>query len=49
VCAPSSRRERYNVASLMQQYGDAKLTDLLQTLERPPAAPPRCAADYEEA
>jgi hypothetical protein len=32
VCEPCGRRGRYSVAKLMQQYGDAKLTDLLVTL-----------------
>ena len=32
VCEPCGRRGRYNVAKLMEQHGDAKLTDLLQTL-----------------
>ena len=32
VCEPCGRRGIYNVARLMEQHGDAKLTDLLQTL-----------------
>jgi hypothetical protein len=32
VCEPCSRRGRYNVATLIEQHGDAKLTDLLVTL-----------------
>jgi hypothetical protein len=32
VCAPCGRCGRYNVAKLIERYGDAKLTDLLQTL-----------------
>ncbi len=32
VCEPCGRRGTYNVARLMEQHGDAKLTDLLQTL-----------------
>jgi hypothetical protein len=32
VCAPCGRRGRYSVAKLMEQYGDAKLMDLLVTL-----------------
>ena len=32
VCEPCGRRRTYNVARLMEQHGDAKLTDLLQTL-----------------
>ena len=38
VCEPCSRRERYNVQQLMEQHGDAKLTDLLQTLANCPKA-----------
>src|SRR5580693_6150254 len=32
VCEPCGRRGAYKVARLMEQHGDAKLTDLLQTL-----------------
>ena len=32
VCEPCGRRGRYNVARLIEQHGDAKLTDLLVTL-----------------
>jgi hypothetical protein len=32
VCEPCGRRGRYNVAKLIKERGDAKLTDLLQTL-----------------
>ena len=32
VCEPCNRRGRYSVARLVEEYGDAKLTDLLQTL-----------------
>jgi hypothetical protein len=32
VCEPCGRRERYSLAKLMEQHGDAKLTDLLPTL-----------------
>ena len=32
VCEPCSRHGRYSVARLVEEYGDAKLTDLLQTL-----------------
>jgi hypothetical protein len=32
VCEPCGRRGRYSVAKLMEQHGDAKLTDLLLTL-----------------
>ena len=38
VCEPCGRRERYNVQQLMEQHGDAKLTDLLQTLANCPKA-----------
>jgi hypothetical protein len=38
VCEPSGRRGAYNVARLMEQHGDAKLTDLLQTLADCPKA-----------
>jgi hypothetical protein len=31
VCAPCGKRRRYNAAKLVEQHGDAKLTDL-QTL-----------------
>jgi hypothetical protein len=36
VCEPCGRRGTYNVARLMEQHGDAKLTDLLQTLVQLP-------------
>jgi hypothetical protein len=32
VCEPCGRRGRYSVAKLKEEHGDAKLTDLLQTL-----------------
>ena len=32
VCEPCGRRGRLSVAKLMAEHGDAKLTDLLQTL-----------------
>ena len=35
VCEPCCRRETYNIARLMQRHGDAKPTDLLQTLADP--------------
>jgi hypothetical protein len=31
-CEPCGRRGRYNVARLMEKYGDVKLPDLLHTL-----------------
>ena len=36
VCEPCGRHRRYNVAKLIERHGDAKLTDLLQTLVRCP-------------
>jgi hypothetical protein len=38
VCEPCGRRGRYSVAKLMEQHGDAKLTDLLLTLADCPKA-----------
>jgi hypothetical protein len=38
VCEPCGRRGAYNVARLMERHGDAKLTDLLQTLANYPKA-----------
>ena len=38
VCEPIARRGTYNVVLLMEQHGDAKLTDLLQTLANCPKA-----------
>jgi hypothetical protein len=38
VCEPCGRRGRYSVAKLMEQHGDAKLTDLLVTLAACPKA-----------
>jgi hypothetical protein len=32
VCEPCGRRGTYHVVRLTEQHGDAKLTDLLQTL-----------------
>ena len=32
VCEPCGRRGRYAVMRLIDEYGDAKLTDLLSTL-----------------
>ncbi|HEY1865317.1 MAG TPA: hypothetical protein VGG77_16880 [Roseiarcus sp.] len=37
VCEPCGRKGRYSVSKLMEQHGDAKLTDLLVT----PAACPK--------
>ena len=52
VCEPCKRRGRYSVARLVEEHGDAKLTDLLQTLADCPKARPadiydRCRAVYE--
>jgi hypothetical protein len=52
ACAPCGRCGRYNVANLIEQYGDAKLTDLLQTLAdcrkaHPASVHNRCKAVYE--
>ena len=38
ACEPCGRKECYRVARLMDQYGDAKLTNLLQTLADCPKA-----------
>jgi hypothetical protein len=51
VCEPCGRRGRYNAAKLMEQHGDAKLTDLLQALAACPKANSasihdRCEAVY---
>jgi hypothetical protein len=51
VCEPCGRRGRYNVAKLMEQHGDAKLTHLLLTLAACPKARSasihdRCKAVY---
>ena len=52
VCAPCARRGRYAVARLLEEHGDAKLTDLLVTLADCPKARSasvhdRCKAVYE--
>ena len=52
VREPCGRRGTYNVARLMEQHGDAKLTDLLQTLAdclkaRSVRVHDRCRARYE--
>ena len=51
VCEPCGRRESYRVSKLMEQHGDAKLTDLLQALADCPRARSvnihdRCKAVY---
>ena len=53
VCEPCGRRGRYSVAKLMEQHGDAKLTDLLQTLAdcqkaRSASIYDRCKAVYDQ-
>jgi hypothetical protein len=52
VCSPCSRLERYDVERLIAQRGNAKLTDLLQTLAgcqkaRSASIQDRCKAVYE--
>jgi hypothetical protein len=52
VCARCGRCERYNVAKLMERYGDAKLTDLLLMLAdcqkaHSASVHDRCKAVYE--
>jgi hypothetical protein len=51
VCEPCGRHGTYNVARLVEQHGDAKLTDLLQTLANCPKARSaihdRCKAVFE--
>jgi hypothetical protein len=37
-CEPCGRRGRYNVAKLMEQYGDMKLPDLRHVLANCPKA-----------
>jgi hypothetical protein len=51
VCEPCGRHGRYNVAKLMAEHGDAKLTDLLIKLADCPKARSvsihdRCKAAY---
>jgi hypothetical protein len=38
VCEPCNRRGRYTVATLIDEHGDAKLTDLLVILANCPKA-----------
>jgi hypothetical protein len=52
VCQPCTRRGRYSVARLLEEHGDAKLTELLVTLAQCPKAKSasmydRCNAVYE--
>ena len=45
VCGPCTRRGRYAVTKLLEEHGDAKLTDLLVTLADCPKA--RSASVYD--
>jgi hypothetical protein len=51
-CEPCGRRGRYNVARLMEKYGDAKLPELLQVLAQchkdPLSMRDRCRVRYGE-
>ena len=52
VCEPCGRRGQYNVERLMAEHGDAKLTELLQTLAdcpktRSPSIHDQCKVVYE--
>jgi hypothetical protein len=52
VCEPCGRRGRFNVAGLIAEHGDAKLTDLLVVLADCPKARSvsihdRCRATFE--
>ena len=52
VCEPCGRRGAYGVARLTERHGNAKLTDLLQTLANWPKARSasihdRCKAVFE--
>jgi hypothetical protein len=52
VCEPCGRRGRYSVAKLIEEHGDAKLTDLLRALANCPKAQSasvydRCKAVYD--
>jgi hypothetical protein len=52
VCEPCGRHETYNVVRLMELHGDAKMTELLQTLANCPKARSasihdRCRAVFE--
>jgi hypothetical protein len=52
VCQPCARRGRYAVGRLIEEHGDAKLTDLLSTLANCPKARSasvhdRCKPVYE--
>ena len=49
-CEPYGRRGRYNVAKLMEKYGDAKLPELLHELAQchkdPQSMRDRCRVRY---
>jgi hypothetical protein len=50
-CEPCARRGRYNVAKLIEQYGDAKLPDLLPVLaqcHKAASMRDRCRVRYGE-
>jgi len=52
VCEPCNRHGRYSVARLVEEHGDAKLTELLVTLANCPKARSanihdRCKVVYE--
>jgi hypothetical protein len=52
VCGPCAKRGRYSVARLIEEHGDAKLTELLVTLAHCPKVGSasmyeRCKAVYE--
>ena len=50
VCEPCNRHGRYSVARLLEEHGDAKLTDLLQTdcpKARSASIRDRCKVVYE--
>ena len=53
VCEPCNRRGRFSVARLVEEHGDAKLTELIVTLTNCPKArsaivDARCKAVYEK-
>ena len=45
-CEPCGRRGRYNIARLMEKYGDAKLPDLRHVLANCPKA--KSASIYDQ-
>jgi hypothetical protein len=45
-CEPCGRRGRYNVARLMEKYGDAKLPELRHTLANCPKARSQSIHDH---